>query len=383
MTSLLTEIKDYVGFTDEDSASLRGFLPVAEPHLERIAGRFYDAIERHAGASRVLSGPEQIERLKRTLVEWMRSGLEGPHDEAFRRRRARIGRTHVRIALPQRYMFTAMNVVRLEVRALVEEAHAGDHARRRSLSDAVDKLLDLELAIMLESYREDSDARLRARERLATVGQVAAGIAHDLRNPLGVIESSLYLVGRYAHVDERLERHLRRISEQVELCGGIISDLLEMTRSRKARPEPVAAGDLLGEALARVTVPDGIEVEREVGSDVELLVERRIMAQAVANLVDNAFAASETRPATVTVRAFRDDRATVLEVVDGGVGFDPDILGRAFEPLVTGRSEGTGLGLALVKNIVDRHGGEVEAGNRQGGGAYVRVRIPDSERERS
>jgi signal transduction histidine kinase len=383
MTGLLTDFKAFVGFTDEDSAALRGLLPAAEPHLERIAGRFYDAIRRHADARRVLTGPEQVERLRRTLVEWLRSGLEGPHDEAFHRRRASIGRTHVRIDLPQRYMFTAMNVVRLEVRALVEETHADDRARRRRVSDAVDRLLDLELAIMLESYREDSDARLRAGERLATVGQLAAGVAHDLRNPLGVIESSLYLISRYAHGDERLDRHLSRISNQVALCSGIIKDLLEMARSRKAHPEPVAADSLFGEALARVTVPADIAIERHVAGAIELSVEPRIMAQAVANLVDNAVAASEARPATVTLSAFRDGGATVLEVADRGTGFDPDILARAFEPLVTGRSEGTGIGLALVKNIVDRHGGEVEAGNREGGGAYVRVWIPDPDEERA
>jgi hypothetical protein len=126
MTTYFDDIKSYVGFTDEDAARLRALLPDAEPHFPRISEHFYECIQRHPKAHAALSGPAQIERLKGTLVEWMRSGLAGPQDEAFFERRCRIGRVHVRINLPQQYMFTAMNVMRLDFREVVDQTYAAD-----------------------------------------------------------------------------------------------------------------------------------------------------------------------------------------------------------------------------------------------------------------
>jgi signal transduction histidine kinase len=192
------EVTSYVDFGSRDSARLLEFLPVAAPHFERISEHFYEKILSHPQAHEAISGgAQQVERLKQTLVEWMRSGLAGPHDEEFCKRRARIGHIHVRIGLPQRYMVTAMNVMRLDFRDVVNtELGERPRAELDALFDALDRLFDLELAIMLETYKLEAEDRLRRRERLATIGQLAASIGHDLRNPLSVIESSLYILRR-------------------------------------------------------------------------------------------------------------------------------------------------------------------------------------------
>ena len=374
--TLLDDIQAYIGFTEVDTEALRALRPHAAPHFERIAEHFYARIFAHPKAHEAIRGGQaQVHRLQRTLVAWMDSGLEGPHDQAFFERRARIGRVHVQIALPQHYMFTAMDVMRLDFREVVEGTYAGDAAARKRASAAVDKLFDMELAIMLETYREDSDARLRRRERLATIGQVAAGIGHDLRNPLGVIESSLYLLRKRTGDDERAGRHLDKIAGQVRVSNQIITDLLQLAREKEAVREPVDLAEVVAEAVEGAGLPGSITVETDV--DARLLGDAGLLRQAVVNLLTNAGAVLGDAGGRVWVRARRlDDTAVTLSVEDDGPGFDPEALGDAFEPLVTTRAKGVGLGLALVRSIVERHGGIVTAENREEGGARIRLSLP-------
>ena len=174
--------------------------------------------------------------------------LLGPHDEAYYELRARIGRMHVRIALPQAYMFTAMN--RIRVRLLDVRARAGSPTIRTTverIATALNQIMDLELAIMLETYREDLETKNRNAERLATIGQFAASIGHELRNPLGVIESSLYLLrqhlGEQAAARPHVAKHLDRIGGEVERANKTIHDLLDLARNRPPQPRsgPVCA----------------------------------------------------------------------------------------------------------------------------------------------
>ncbi|HXT99401.1 MAG TPA: protoglobin domain-containing protein, partial [Polyangia bacterium] len=182
--SFFQNIKLYVGFTDASSAALRELHPIALPFFRPIVDDFYAAIEAHPGASQAITGgAAQIERLKTTLVRWMDRMLLGPHDEEYYELRARIGRMHVRIALPQQYMFTAMDRIRVRLLDVVRTEITGDTAKVERIATALNQILDLELAIMLETYREDLETKNRNAERLATIGQFAASIGHELRNP--------------------------------------------------------------------------------------------------------------------------------------------------------------------------------------------------------
>lgn len=374
--SFFEDIKAYVGFGEADSTLLREFGTKVEGDLIRISDVFYERMLGHPGAMRVFEDLSQVQRLKYTLVEWFRSGLSGPHGEAFYERRLQIGRRHVQIELPQQYMFTAMDVVRLELRALVEQHESADSQRRRALSDAVDRWLDLELAIMLKSYRDHSDALLARKERLAGIGQVAGTIGHELRNPLGVIESSLYLVRRRLGEDDRVSKHLDRIEEQVRSAGDIITDLLDLVRDQAPKRELVELRPLVERCLHELQVPSGVSFEVRVPEGMTVDGDAKLICRAVVNLVKNAFEAMLEHPGVVSVSALATASEIVIEVVDEGPGFEPEILRSAFEPLVTTRSQGVGLGLALVQRVAQRHGGSAEAENRATGGALVRLSLP-------
>lgn len=376
--TFFAEIIDYVGFSGDDSARLLAFLPVAQPHFGGIAEHFYQRILAHPRAhDSITGGLEQIERLKETLVGWMRTALTGPHDDDYCQRRARIGHIHVRIGLPQRYMITAMNVMRLDFRRVVEqELGTAPIADQRGLNDALDRLFDLELAIMLETYKIEAEDRLRRRERLATIGQLAASIGHDLRNPLSVMESSLYILRRRAQDDERALKHVNRIGQQIDECDSIITHLLEMARNQPPRRDRVDLSALVQEAVAAARIPENVRVEQRGLDGLVLWIDGALVKQALINLLINSVQA-QREGGWIGIRASREDDYVVIALEDAGSGFDAMTLPKIFEPLVTTKATGTGLGLSLVKSVVERHSGHVSASNRDAGGAMVKLHLPD------
>lgn len=356
-------IKLYVGFDDDSSRVLATFHPIAEPGIPGIVEDFYRTIDAHPQARAALTGgAAQIARLKQTLTQWLHSLLQGPHDDAYLASRARIGRAHVRIQLPQEFMFTAMNRIRVGLNRIAEQSLQGE--TRLQTETAVNQALDLELAIMLDTYQEAWLQRARSSERLATVGQFAASIGHELRNPLGVIESSLFLLEQRSKKlqlqDPVILKHHQRIREQVEACDGTIRSLLDLLRENPLQPQVVALEALLQSALSSLTLPDGLRLVRQLPPEQKLLVDAQQMRQVLANLIQNALQALRGA-GTITIGAERAGNGGLeLWVEDDGPGIPEPARTRIFEPLFTTREQGTGLGLALCKRIVERHGGDLQ-----------------------
>jgi signal transduction histidine kinase len=376
METLFEELKRYVAWSPADEAALRALHPFAAPHLEHVADVFYQRIRQHDEARKALEGGEStIGRLKVTLKEWMDSLLSGPWDEAYYQRRARIGRVHVRIALPQHYMFGAMDVVRQELARLVDESYRGRPVEQRAAAAALGKILDLELAIMLHTYREDLLAQQSRVERLATFGQLVGSIGHELRNPLGVIESSLYILKGRIGDDDRARKHTERIGEHLGIANQIISDLLDMIRDRPLERTAVRLAALVADAVDSVKRPpevrivvDGLDALPAIQADASKL--RQVMVNLVENALHAVGAAGEIR-----IEGEQRGGEIAISVEDSGAGIDPAIRARLFEPLITTKAKGIGLGLALVRRIVERHGGTVAYEPRQRGARFV-VRLP-------
>jgi two-component system, NtrC family, sensor histidine kinase HydH len=376
--TLFEELKRYVGWSATDEEELRALHGPAAPHFSDIAGTFYATILSHDGAKKSLTGGEsQVGHLKITLQAWMDSMLRGPWDEAYYENRARIGRYHVRISLPQHYMFGAMNVIRREMNAIIDEAYLEDPPRLMKARAAMGRILDLELAIMLHTYREDLLAQHARVERLSTFGQLVGSIGHDLRNPLGVIESSVYILRGRVGQDDRAKKHLDRIGEQLGVANGIISNLLDMIRNRPLAKERVRLSEVVASACESVERPEDVKVTVHVLDHLEVNGDAGQLRQVVVNLVTNAVEASA--PAgEVIVRGARVGEAVEIVVEDTGPGVDAATARRLFEPLITTKDRGIGLGLALVKRIVERHDGTVAYEPRQSRGARFTVRLPVS-----
>ncbi len=378
----LEELKDYVQFTEDHARALASVRELMEPGFPIIVNRFYDAVEQNPRAAAVFTGGRpQIERQKNLLRVWLAGLFSGSYGLDYMRLRAQIGRTHVRIRLDQRYMFTAMNLVREGLHKRLSEVPAPNKPLTHS---AIDKICDIELAIMLQTYSEDYSARLRDNERLATLGQLAGFIGHELRNPLAVMETSLHLLKkRTPDSDENAGRHLARLSEQLTVSSEIIDSLLDLARDRPLERAPVDIAELLRGVVSHLAPPPEVQMVTIVPDDLPTArLDAQQMRHLVGNLVSNAIQELAELPSEaarrIELRARRNGNDLILSVDDSGRGIPEAVRQRLFEPLVTGRPKGLGFGLALCRRVAEKHEGHIRALSSELGGARFEVHLPSA-----
>lgn len=376
-TTLFEELKAYIQFGPEDEARLVSVGPRLAPFFPPIVDDFYARIRAHEGARTAITGGDaQVERLKGTLRAWMARLFVPPWDEAYFEQRARIGRMHVVINLPQQFMLTAMNAIRIHLCLHIRDT-AADAATAALEEASLHRLLDMELAIMLHTYREDYLRQMQRSERLATYGQLVGGIGHELRNPLSVIESSLFLLrGRLGAGDERAVRHMDKIGAQVQLSNRIITELLDIIREKPPLLAAVAPHDLVDMALDGLPIPAGGTVHNRVDPALpRVRVDAAQVRQVFTNLIQNGLeAAGEQAVVTLSAQHLGDHVAFLVS--DNGVGIPPEVRGRLFEPLVTTKARGVGLGLALCKKLVERNHGSIHAHEATAGAVFeVRLQV--------
>jgi two-component system, NtrC family, sensor histidine kinase HydH len=374
--SVFNELQDYVGFGETDRIILRALHPGLAPDFPEVSEIFYARILEFPTARAVLErGETSVGRLKHTLVAWMEGLFLGPWDEAYVERRARIGRVHVRIGLPQHYMFGGMNVLRRELSSRISRLLVPTSAEHAAGQTALSRILDLELTIMLQTYRQDLEAQKARTERLSTFGQVVASIGHELRNPLGVAESSVFLLEKRVGKDLKARKHLHRIGEQISVANGIVSALLDLVRDRPMDPRPFALAEVVASAVDLVPRPEGIAIEVGPLEGLRVLGDAAQLRQVFVNLVQNAVEACGDG-GRVIVEARSVDGKVEVTVQDDGHGLDPSVKARLFEPLITTKPKGVGLGLALVKRIAERHGGTIGHVTPPRGGACFVLTVP-------
>ncbi len=368
-------MRAYVGHDVAAVECLREFHRRVSPRLSEVITDFYAAIAADPRAEKVMSGgPAQSERLARSLAKWLDAALLSRDDgPTFVASRLRIGHAHVRIELPQDLMFTAMNRIRARLVELVFE-HFDTVSEQRATIAALNQLLDIELAVMLESYRENLADRLRTSERLATIGQLAATIGHELRNPLGTIETSVYLLGqrlgRLGVADASIERHVDKARAQVRVCTKTITDLLELARSRPPNRKSTSVTDVIERALELVPLSPAVRVALEVETDLTVFADADQLRQVLVNLIGNA-ADALVGSGVITIRGQSERGGTRLHVADNGPGISAENAARVFEALFTTKAKGNGLGLPLCRRILEAHGGDISLSSAPSGATFV------------
>lgn len=225
---------------------------------------------------------------------------------------------------------------------------------------------------------EKNQALLRKR-RLEELGEMAAGVAHEIRNPLGGIQLYASLLEKDLPDRPDSLRLVRQITQGVTHLNTIVEDMLAFTRDLSPTLAPVHLHVVLEEALAYAVGADdaaGVTLARRYDESLPpVLCDRHLLQRALLNVLLNAMQAVNKR-GTISLITGRDGDDAVVSVADSGPGIPADILDKIFNPFFTRKDKGTGLGLAIVHRVMEGHKGSVSAGNAPGGGAVFTLRLP-------
>lgn len=227
------------------------------------------------------------------------------------------------------------------------------------------------------SSLKQMERRVRRAERLAALGSLAAGLAHEIRNPLASMSGSIELLRSTVSEGETSRELMAIVLREIERLEGLIADFLAFARPRTPEIETVDLS-LLVEEVVRLVRNDprvsGSTIECEVPAGLEIAADPGQVRQVLINLLLNA--AESREGARVVVRARAEGEAIVLEVEDDGPGMSSEVQEHIFDPFFTTKQRGTGLGLALVHAILEAHGAEIAVESRLEAGTRFRILFP-------
>jgi len=242
--------------------------------------------------------------------------------------------------------------------------------------------LETDVAERTQELRDAHEKMIR-QERLATLGQLAGSVGHELRNPLGVISNAVYYL-KMTQPDSNatIRDYLGIIENETRTSDKIITDLLDFTRIKSVDREPADVSYLVHQTLKRYSVPDSVEVMLDLPPDLPpVYADPGHVVQVLGNLVTNAYQAmalpNETpQPGKINLSACQQGDMIAITVQDTGTGIPPENMGKLFEPLFTTKTKGIGLGLAVSQRLIEANGGTIEARSEPGKGSTFIVYLP-------
>jgi two-component system sporulation sensor kinase A len=219
------------------------------------------------------------------------------------------------------------------------------------------------------------------KEKLAVLGQVTGTVSHELRNPLGVIRSSVfYIKNRIDISDEKVAKHLDRMERQIQICNNIIQDLLEYTRQWIPEVVPSDINRLIDITVKEMRMPPEVATNMKLDYSIPITkIDQEKMRQVIYNIVENAMHAMKDG-GTIHVETINRGEKFSIIISDNGSGIAPENLQRIFEPLFTTRARGIGLGLSNVKKVVEAHGGEIIVNSKINEGTVMEIILPITRR---
>lgn len=227
------------------------------------------------------------------------------------------------------------------------------------------------------ALHEAQDQLIR-KERLATLGQLASSVGHELRNPLGVMNNAVYfLEATLPDAPPKVVEYFGILRAQVRQSERIIGDLLDFARVKPPQRDRVQLDELLVEQLGRAMVPPQVRVERALSpAATAVYVDPVQIGQVLLNVMVNAVQAMGEAGGVLTLTSHEREGRVYLEVRDTGPGMTPEVLARIFEPLFTTKTRGIGLGLAVSRMLARANDGEIAVSSRPGQGATFSVALP-------
>jgi len=231
----------------------------------------------------------------------------------------------------------------------------------------------------VSEVRALTDQLIRA-DRLAAMGELTTGVAHEVRNPLGIIKASVQLVEESGGDPKRMAEVTRVIKQEIDRLDHVIKALLDFGRPSAPALRPIDVGAVLDDVVLFTRrfareASVAIEVERAEGL-APVMADADQLKQVLVNLVSNAVQAMGETGGTIRVSAYHDARDVYISVADSGPGMAPEVMEKVFDPFFSTRDGGTGLGLTIVHRIIDQHGGHIEVASAPGAGTTFTVALP-------
>jgi PAS domain S-box-containing protein len=235
------------------------------------------------------------------------------------------------------------------------------------------------------SERQALQEQLVRQEKLAVLGELAGGVGHELRNPLGAIKNAAYFLNMVLErPDPEIKETLGILEKEVANCERIIAGLLDFARARAPLRRKVGIAEVLRQVLSGINVPGNIAVKnRAIESLPVILADPDQLAQVFANIVINAVQAMPEGGELFINSEASDQEWLAVSVTDTGVGIPPENLEKIFEPLFTSKAKGIGLGMAISRTFAEGHGGSIEVRSRVGKGSTFTVTLPVGEKKKA
>jgi signal transduction histidine kinase len=365
----IAAIRRALGFGATEEARVREVAPRLVPEIEGWVDAFYERLSADPLALALLKDEATVVRLRRTLTAWFQELLSLPYDAAYERARVEIGRAHVRIGMPQHLMVTAMAGVRRDVRASVRRLVAGTPEDVARVSDAVEMVLDLELALMLGAYRRRAREVAQRTDRVLFARRAEARFARARADAADAAACYAALLRR-ARDPGSVERWSSRLAEAI----GVVADRAGRPgveeRAAWEAPRRVALSDVATRVLEELSVPARTEVEVVVDPpDARVVLFEVPVRFALEELLQNAVNRDPGGSVRASFTALADG-GLLLEVSDGGPRW-PDSA-RSVDDAV---SAAGGMPAAFCELVTELHGGSIDLLRPPGGGAGVRLRL--------
>ncbi len=380
-------MKQFVDFDARDAANLHALAKSIDSCLPKIVDRVFRAIDECPETRAVVSNEDRVANLRKTLLSWLRGLFTGDYGVAYARERALVGRAHARVGLDLHFLTGAMELVNREFERCIQLAPIrGKKAKLASLR----KLLTIETGMMHRSYadghiaqvrqaeRDAMHARLEEAEKLAQVGQLAASLAHEIKNPLAGISGAIQVIRDSMRPENPHWPIIEGVLQQIGRLDHTVKDLLVFARPKPPRYQRC---DLQRAILRVVSLlrkePAFARIKFECTGEQNLpaiAADEHQFEQLLMNLLLNAAHAS-SEDGLVRLTSAADGDRVRFAVADRGCGMTVDVARRAMEPFFTTKARGTGLGLPICHKIVEAHGGHILIQSTPDEGTEVTVEL--------
>lgn len=232
--------------------------------------------------------------------------------------------------------------------------------------------------------RKELQERIVRQEKLAVLGQLAGGVGHELRNPLGAIKNAVYFLNMVLENPEtEVKETLEILQKEVDTSERIINSLLDFARSKPPQQREVDINQIIRDSLSHLNMPENIRVKNQIDESLPAIpADADQLGQAFGNIMINAIQAMPDGGRLTIKSKLASPEWVTVSFADTGIGIANEDLGKIFEPLITGKARGIGLGMAITKTFVEGHGGTIEVQSEPGKGSSFTVKLPVLKKEK-